>query len=186
MSIRTIVKHLANFALLLAASALSGGAYAQVSLNLSSGWNLLGNSSATPVDVAATFADTTKITTVWKWNKVAGKWAFYAPSMTSSALTTYAQGKGYDVLSSIAPKEGFWVNASTAAALTGPVASGVMLVESDLQQGWNLMGSADNKTPSQLNLSLGSSLNAAGKAIVSTWAWDAPSTKWKFYAPLLV
>jgi hypothetical protein len=170
---------------LLLALTLSSGAYAQVTLNLTTGWNLLGNSSAAPIDVAATFANTNNITTVWTWNKALTKWAFYAPSMTPSALATYAQGKGYDVLTSIASKEGFWVNASTAVALTGPAASGVTLVASDLQPSWNLVGSADNKTPSQLNQALGSSLNAAGKVIVTAWAWDAPSANWKFFAPAL-
>lgn len=181
----TIHIHLVKLALLLAALTFNSGAYAQVAFNLSTGWNLLGNSSALPIDAATTFADASKITTVWKWNKTASKWAFYAPSMLPAALTSYAQSKGYDVLSSIDPKEGFWVNASAAAALTGPAANGVTLVESDLQQGWNLAGSADNKTPSQLNQGLAYSLGAAGKAIVTAWAWDAPSSKWKFYAPAL-
>lgn len=166
----------------------SGGASTPntpVALSLTTGWNLLGNSSAAPIDVTTTFGDATKITTVWKWNKVASKWAFYAPSMTSPALTTYATNKGYDVLVSIGPKEGFWVNASTAVALTGPAASGVMLAESDLQSGWNLVGSADNQTPSQLNQGLNCSLIAAGKSIVTAWAWDAPNKNWKFYAPVL-
>ena len=73
--------------------------------NLVQGWNLLGNSSASSVDVTTTLGDASKIATVWKWNKAASKWAFYAPSMASADLTTYAANKGYDVLSSIASKE---------------------------------------------------------------------------------
>ena len=162
-------------------------AHAQVPFNLTTGWNLLGNSSAAPIDVAVTFGDATKIATVWTWNDAGAKWAFYDPSMTPSDLTTYALSQGFDVLTSIAPKEGFWVNALAAVALSGPVASGLTLVESDLPLGWNLVGSADAKTPSQLNSgSLGSSLNAAGKRIVSAWAWDtSPPPTWKFYAPEL-
>jgi hypothetical protein len=189
MLIKNIVTPLARLALLLAALTLSSGAYAQVALNLSAGWNLLGNNSSTMIEVATTFADPTKITTVWKWNKTASKWAFYAPSMTPSALTTYAQGKGYDVLTAIEQKEGYWVNASTpvAVALIGPVpiGMGMTLFERDLQPGWNLVASDDNKTPSQLNQSLKCSLNAAGKAIVTAWAWDAPNNNWKFFAPAL-
>jgi hypothetical protein len=185
MLIKNVVTQLAKLALLLVALTLSSGAYAQVALNLTTGWNLLGNSSDASIDVAATFGDANKITTVWTWNRAGSKWAFYAPSMTSSALTTYAQGKGYDVLTSIASKEGFWVNAATTAALTGPVANAVTLVASDLQQSWNLVGSADNKTPSQLNLALGTNLKAAGKEILTAWAWDAPNAKWKFFAPSL-
>lgn len=190
MLLKNIVTHLAKFVLLLAASALSGGAYAQVAgLNLSAGWNLLGNNSPTLIPVAMTFGDPTKITTVWKWNKAASKWAFYAPSMTPSALATYAQSKGYDVLFAIEQKEGYWVNASTpvTVALIGPMPNGIgmTLLERDLQPGWNLVASSDNKTPSQLNQSLKCSLNAAGKTIVTTWAWDAPNTQWKFFAPAL-
>ncbi|MDP3651393.1 MAG: LamG domain-containing protein, partial [Rhodoferax sp.] len=153
---------------------------------------LVGNGDSTAIDVAARLNDQAKITTVWKWNKVGNKWAFYAPSMAPDALVAYAQSKGYDVLASIAPKEGFWVNASTAATLTDPLATpptpgapAVTLAASDLNQGWNLMGSADNKSPSQLNTGLSSSLNAAGKSIVTVWAWDAPTSKWKFFAPAL-
>ena len=156
-----------------------------IPFNLVPGWNLKGNSSTVPMDVAATFGDAARITTVWKWNPSASKWAFYTPALSPSALATYAQGKGYDVLTSIAPKEGFWVNASTSVTSAGSVANGALLAESDLQQGWNLVGSADYYSPSQLNHNLSSSLDAAGKAIVSTWAWDAPNSSWKFYAPAL-
>ncbi|MDP1909406.1 MAG: hypothetical protein Q8K85_13990, partial [Hyphomicrobium sp.] len=136
------VTRLAKLALLSAALILSGGAYAQVPLNLIAGWNLLGNSSAAPIDAAA-FADAGKFTSVWKWNAAGTKWAFYAPSMTAPELAAYAAGKGYDVLTSIGPKEGFWVNAAAAAAVTGPAAAAVTLAASDLQQGWNLVSSAE-------------------------------------------
>jgi len=174
-----------TIALLLAALVFSNAAYAQVPFNLIKGWNLLGNSSASAIDVTTAFSDKSKFTTVWTWNKAASKWAFYSPSMTSTELTAYALNKQYDVLTSIAPKEGFWVNAATAATLTGPVANGVTLAESDLQAGWNLLGSADKATPSQLNQGLSASLGAAGKAMTTAWAWDAQGTAWRFYAPSL-
>ena len=166
-------------------------ASAATPINVTAGWNLVANSDSASINVLSRLGDQAKITTVWKWNKTASKWAFYAPSMTPAALATYAQSKNYDVLTSIAPKEGFWINAVTAAALTDPLAPppvpgpALALVESDLQQGWNLVGSADNKNPSQLNTGLRGSLNAAGKAMVTAWAWDAPSAKWKFFAPTL-
>ena len=149
------------------------------------GWNLLGNSSAAPINVATTFGDSSKITTVWKWSKTSSKWAFYTPAMSSADLATYTTSKGYDVLTSIASKEGFWVNAASTAAISGPTAAGVTLTEGDLAKGWNLVGSADSKTPAQLNQSFNNSLSTAGKGIVTTWAWDAPTAKWKFYAPSL-
>jgi len=170
---------------LLLAMASGGTAQAQVALELSAGWNLLGNSSAASIDAATSFAEAANITTVWKWNKTANRWAIYAPSMSSAALASYAQTKGYEVLAAIGPKEGFWVNAASAGTLSGPVAAGVMLAEGDLQLGWNLMGSADGKSASQLNQGLSGGLNAAGKAIVTAWAWDVSKMQWKFFAPAL-
>jgi len=186
MSLQSQLVHaLRNIALLSAALVFGHSAYAQVPFNLSQGWNLLGNSSSAAINVATTFGDKSKFTTVWSWNKAASKWAFYAPSLSSTDLASYAQGKGYDVLTNVAPKEGFWVNAATSATLTGPVANGVMLAESDLIQGWNLVSSADKKSPSQLNQGLSASLSAAGKAITTAWAWNAQGAAWRFYAPSL-
>lgn len=158
---------------------------AALSLKLTSGWNLVGNSVDAALDVAATFGDAAKITTVWKWNRAAGRWAFYAPSMTPSALAAYAQGKGYDLLGSIEPKEGFWVNAVATVAVTGPEAKGVSLLASDLLFGWNLVASDDHKTPAQLRQALSDSLNAEGKEMVTAWAWDAAKSSWKFFAPAM-
>lgn len=185
MPIRSSVAHLSKISLLIAAIALSVAAHAQVTWNLNAGWNLLGNSSAFPIDVAATFGNPEKIKSVWAWHQTTGKWAFYAPSTSRSDLSSYAQSRGYEVLTSIFSKEGFWVNASVSDALTGPAADSVSLTESDLQVGWNLVSSADNKSPSQLNQALGSSLNAAGKSMQSAWAWDKTNSNWKFFSPSL-
>ena len=182
---RHFANRLAKLSLLSAVVLSSGGAYAQVPLNMIAGWNLLGNSSAAPI-AASAFSDAGKFTTVWKWNRATKKWAFYAPSMTApNQLATYAADKGYDVLSSIESKEGFWVNAVAATTMSGPAAGAATLTEADLQQSWNLVSSADGKTLSQLNQALGNSLYKAGKGMVTAWAWDAPNAKWKFYAPAL-
>ncbi|MDD5029249.1 MAG: hypothetical protein PHH58_07090, partial [Rhodoferax sp.] len=163
-------------------------------LNLLANWNLVGNSDTAAIDVATRFADRTKIVTVWKWNKASdsGKWAFYAPSMTTVDLNAYAASKGYDVLTNIGPKEGFWVNAVTATVLTDlqatpptPGSAAASLQEADLAQGWNLVASADNKNPSQLNTGLASNLSAAGKAISTVWSWKADTSRWRFFAPSL-
>ncbi|OIN94033.1 MAG: hypothetical protein AUJ20_02140 [Comamonadaceae bacterium CG1_02_60_18] len=164
-------------------------------LNLLANWNLVGNSDTSAIDVATRFADPTKIVTVWKWNKASasgGKWAFFAPSMSNDQLTAYAASKGYDVLASIAPKEGFWVNAVAATTLTDlqaapptPGSVAANLQESDLAQGWNLVASADNKNPSQLNTGLAPSLSTAGKSISTIWSWKADTSQWRFFAPSL-
>lgn len=179
---------------LLVAIAVSLTANAQAFFNLGAGWRLLGNAESSSLDVATTFGGTGKINTVWKWSSANKRWALYMPSLTSTELTTYAQAKGYDVLTSIAPKEGFWVNAATEGTFTGPISTppspgspvvATTLLASDLLLGWNLVASTDVMMPSQLNASLNPSLTAQGKSIVSIWAFDAVSKKWRFYAPSL-
>lgn len=79
-------------------------------MHLTSGWNMRGVSSSTPVKVAETFSDATKVATVWKWVESSAKWAFYSPLLPDGGAE-YAVSKGYDFLTSIATGEGFWVNA---------------------------------------------------------------------------
>ncbi|OIP18475.1 MAG: hypothetical protein AUK51_04375 [Comamonadaceae bacterium CG2_30_59_20] len=164
------------------------GAFTPISL--SAGWNLVGNSDPVAIDVATKLSGA-QITTVWKWNKSASRWAFYTPAMSAAELATYAASKQYDVLSTIDSKEGFWVNATAAVVISDPLApppavgTGVTLTASDLAPNWNLMASADKKTPSELNAGLVSSLTAASKSISTLWAWDAASSSWRFYAPSL-
>lgn len=102
------------------------------------GWNLEGNDNGAAVDPNAVFGNATttttispSITTVWVWNKNALQWNFFAPSMTPSALSTYAVSMGYGVLTTIPQGQGFWVNANNAvsfnltASISGsPVTSG--------------------------------------------------------------
>lgn len=155
-------------------------------VSLVSGWNLLGNGSTSAINVASVFGDASKYTTVWKWNASAGTWSFYTPSLSATDLATYAQSKGYSVLTTIHSKEGFWVNAKSAT--TAPISndnSAAVLLQSDMTVGWNLLASSDGQTPSQLNLSLKSSLSSNGKSITTIWAWDASTSTWKFYAPSL-
>ena len=185
MLTRFVCHLLSRMTLLITASVLCISAHAQLTLNLTTGWNLMGNSSAAPLDVTPTFGDPTKINSVWTWNKTASKWAFYAPSMSAADLATYAQGKGYDLLISIPSKEGFWVNASTPGSLPLATSSIAKLAESDLQVGWNLVSSADYRTPAWINLMLNTDMGVGGKHIVSIWTWNARTGKWKFYAPSL-
>lgn len=86
-------------------------------VSLSQGWNLIGNPLERALTVADIFEGNSSVVTVWKWNASQSAWAFYTPSMTASALQTYASGKGYSVLDQISPTEGFWVNASAATSV---------------------------------------------------------------------
>ena len=155
--------------------------------SLTSGWNLIGNGTDQAISASAIFGDNTKYVSVWKWNSTSGTWAFYAPSLSESALKTYAASKGYEVLSTINSKEGFWVNANVATVVssTGISQNGSYLSASDLKNGWNLVASADAKTPADLNTSLSTSLTAANLSMTSAWAWDPSTSSWKFYAPSL-
>jgi hypothetical protein len=160
------------------------------------GWNLVGNGYATTVDVTQAFGDKSLVTTVWKWLADKSAWAFYAPSLSSDALNTYATSKGYQVLSTINAGEGFWVNAATAWTLSPNVANVGTVSSTDftatgskaLHQGWSLIATGDNPTPAAFNLSLSLTPPTAGTVptnVISLWAWDATLTSWQFYAPSL-
>ena len=161
--------------------AASAAQTAALALSFAVGWNLAGNGAATPLDAAAAFGDTSKVSTVWKWNATSAKWAFYAPSPVGSALTDYAASKGYEVLTSIAGGEGVWVNAR--AAFTAQLPAGAAIQSAAFQAmapGWNLIAVGDGKTFSQFN-----SLAGAAAPLATLWAWDAALANWYFYAPSL-
>ncbi len=88
--------------------------------SFTSGWNLAGNGIGTTTNVIATFGDAAKVVSVWTWVASSAKWAFYAPSLAGQALTDYATGHGYNVLSTINGGEGFWVNAKQPFSVTVP------------------------------------------------------------------
>ena len=164
------------------------------SVTLAAGWNLIGNGNNAALDVAATFGGSANVTTVWKWVAITSHWAFYAPSLAGQALSDYATGKGYDVLSTIAGGEGFWVNAKQSFSVQLPAGTTVLAADFQpagskaLVQGWNLIASGDSKAPSDFNSALGASPPAPGVIplnLTTLWAWDANLTNWYFYAPSL-
>lgn len=152
-------------------------------LNLSAGWNLVGNNSSGSINVASTFADPAKVTTVWKWNKQTAKWGFYSPTMNSTALATYVNDRGYELLTEISAKEGYWINGSSGTVTT-PEGTNTT-TGSDLSYGWNLVVGTAGNAPGQLADTLNGGLNAAGQQVSTIWAWDNASAKWKFYSPVL-
>ena len=157
-------------------------------MNFLSGWNLAGNGSSGAIDVATVFGDKAKVNSVWKWVGATSKWAFYAPSQIDGGAS-YANGKGYDFLTSVAGGEGFWVNAG--AAFTAPLPTGTAVSSGSFQSmpsGWNLIAIGDGKTPSGFNTSLSTSPPSPGVTplnLTSLWAWDATKSNWYFYAPSL-
>ena len=163
-------------------------------ISIVAGWNLIGNSYNTPIDVTSLLSDTSKITAVWKWLADKARWAFYAPTLSSQALSDYVSTNGYDALSTIVGGEGFWVNAKQSFDLQMP--NGVQILATDFQSGgaqqlksgWSLIAMGDSKSPSNFNSSLSLTPLSSGTTIsniTSLWAWQADGSKWYFYAPSL-
>jgi hypothetical protein len=153
----------------------------QDEITASPGWNLVGNSVSSPMTVAASFGDTNKVSSVWKWvasGTTVGinypNWAFYTPSQTDGGQA-YANSKGYDFLSTINAGEGFWINARTSFNIALPTVSAVPTTAfQNISSGWHLIATGDTKTPSALNTQA---------AVTTLWAWDNAQSKWYFYAP---
>lgn len=138
----------------------------QVTLSVKSGWSLLSSTIAFQVD--AVFSDAQQISSVWKWEN--GSWAVYLPGETNQG--SYAQGKGFAVLSAINPGEGFWVNSvsSTSVLIPGTPVYGQLT----FTQGWNLVGLKSDKAMSVTDL-------VAGQGITSLWAWQGGT--WAVFLP---
>ncbi len=154
------------------------------------GWNFLGNSTDTPLDVATTFSDTSKVTSVWKWNPTTRNWSFYSPSLAAQALTDYTVSKGYEVLKAINSGEGFWVNAKTPFAFAFPAGQllSTAMVPTTLSPGWNMVAIGQNMAPNEFNSAMVQNPPTPGVAPTSLdalWAWDNEESNWYFYAPSL-
>jgi alpha-tubulin suppressor-like RCC1 family protein len=165
------------------------GAPVEVRISVSPGWNLLGNPVKKTLVVAEKFGDSSKVTSVWKWDADASKWQFYTPQLDSSALQSYAASQGYGVLSEIEGGDGYWVDAKSPAELgtfSGPPIS--PLRPNSLASGWNLMATSGTITPQNFNLSLSTTPPTTGQVpinLASLWAWDPAQSRWYFYAPSL-
>lgn len=149
----------------------------------------MGNGSNGTLDVASTFGDDSRMFIAWKWLASSVKWAFHAPSLAGQALTDYATGKGYAVLTSVNGGEGFWVNAQTNFDATVPSGTAIKTaLFAAMPSGWSLIAAGDNQTPGGFNKAFSATTPAAGVIaanITTLWAWDAPQSKWYFYAPSL-
>ena len=158
-------------------------------LSLAKGWNLMGNSLTTALDVRPTFAAQTNINSIWKWNSATGSWAMYSPALDANGtLAGILSGNGYAALTSIAPGEGYWVNAAEAVTLGYQSGAGYSLANANLRPGWNLVATGDNLSPSDFNKALGATATPTGFVPInlsSLWAWNSAQANWYFYAPSL-
>ncbi len=163
------------------------------SVPILSGWNLVGNSFANSVAISTMFTNPSQVISVWKWDSKTLGWAFYAPSYTLAELASYAANQGYEVLSTINPGDGFWINAAAPFALQIPGGTPVLSTSYlstgslPLNSGWSLISIGETKTPSAFNLALSLTPPSSGTIpinVTSIWAWDATYAKWFFYSPL--
>lgn len=137
------------------------------SLDFVSGWNLA--SSPVPVNTAEIFANQDSFISIWVWRSE--NWEVYLPGEADHGL--YAAQKGFGLLTTINPGEGFWVKATSASSITTPGTP----VYGDLSfsNGWNLVGLKDNKSITVADF-------LAGKSeIISLWKWQ--NGKWAVYLP---
>jgi alpha-tubulin suppressor-like RCC1 family protein len=157
-----------------------------VGINVTSGWNLLGNPVKQSIAVPDTFGDASNVTSVWKWDAAAANWQFYAPGLSAADLQAYATSQGYAVLTEINGGDGYWVNAKTQANLGSVAGESINLRESSLSSGWNLVSTASLVTPQYFNLTLSTTPPTLGQVpinLTSLWAWDSVKSNWFFYAP---
>jgi uncharacterized repeat protein (TIGR02543 family) len=169
------------------------------SVNIATGWNLLGNSINAPLVVASVFADSSKVITVWKWIPTTNKWAFYSPLFVDAqALAAYADGKGYELLSSIEGGEGFWVNSKDTFTIQLPLGNAILSANfadqqpplvNKLPQGWSLISVGDSPSPREFVNAIATAQpdfpNVAATGLVSLWTWNSMSWQWYFYSPSL-
>jgi hypothetical protein len=167
---------------------------AGTTVNLTSGWNLVGNSVNTPLAVSTVFGNATNVSTVWKWVPATGTWAFYSPTLGDGGRA-YAASKGYDFLTTINAGEGFWVNASTNFTAQFPTGTSITTsyfkpqtdtTQNKLLTGWNLIATGDSVTPSLFNRGLSLTTPGSGVTplnITTLWAWDSTLSNWYFYSP---
>ena len=164
------------------------GSTISVGLNVTPGWNLLGNPINQSIAVASKFGDANKVSSVWKWDTVKANWQFYTPGLDATSLQSYVTSQGYGVLVEISPGDGYWVQAKVQADLGSMCGSSINLRQSSLSSGWNLVSTASPISAREFNLTLSTTPPTAGQVpinMTSLWAWDANQANWYFYAPSL-
>lgn len=173
---------------------LDASSFPSVAHTLAPGWTLAGNSIGAPVSAVSLFGNllqpvpgvTDKVVSVWKWDAVNSRWAFFTPAMTPAQLVAFAASKTYSVLQVIQPGEGYWVNVAQPIALPARSAGPISLAASSIVNGWNLLSTSQAISPPDLNRLLSGDLPpAVPQNFISLWSWDADTGKWLYYAPAL-
>ncbi len=79
--------------------------------------------------------------------------------------------------------EGFWVNTKAPLTLGTQSGQSFILSGASLVDGWNLVATDGDMTPTVLNAKLKAGVIPIN--LTTLWAWDNPLSRWYFYAPRL-
>ncbi len=131
-----------------------------LTFKVTQGWNLLGERM--PIACATEFSDGTKITSLWKWAN--NTWTVRLPGDTDQGAG-YALGKGFSLLSKIAPGEGFWVNSLQPLAVT-PMGTPAADTPLTLAPGWNLVSLQGAAAQEVATL-----VDGKAASVISLWKW---------------
>ncbi len=139
-------------------------------ISLLVGWNLMG--TRTQIPVGTTFSSSASFTSVWKWNN--NHWAVRLPDQGGGGAA-YAAGKGFTLLDTIEPGEGFWVNSLQVGdiPLSGPPVADAPL---ELIAGWNLVSLKTGAAQE-----IGALVGAKAASVISVWKWG--NGKWAVRLP---
>ena len=140
-----------------------------VTLDVVSSWNLLGYSDVTSVVVSDTFGNSGYVATVWKWNPITARWAFYSPALPDGGQA-YAATKGYEFLTTIKTGNGFWVNAKAPFSITLPAAVVVLANAAPVAK-----AGVDQNVTSGSVVTLDGSASADANGDALTYAWTLTS-----------
>jgi hypothetical protein len=155
------------------------------------GWNLLGNSTDTNINMANLFNDKAKVVSVWKWIVASKQWAFYSPALSAQQLADYTSINKLAILDTVRAGEGFWVKALAEFNVILPKGNPVTTasIAGKLPSGWNLISVSDNLTPRSFNNALSGSPpplgSVASLTLTSLWGWNPAMSMWYFYEPQL-
>lgn len=172
-------------------------------IDAANGWTMLGNPTNREMSVAELFGALGKsvvdsdgnsipgaFTSIWKWFN--GGWEFYSPLLSAEGNDVHAASHGMNVLKTIKPGDGFWVNAVGSHRFPEIITEENAGFYADFQMrlnGWQQIGPPHEANGRELNQQLSSTLAANGAApttdITTLWGWDSYGKKWTFYAPSL-
>lgn len=109
------VKFLISFILVLESFVSSATSADGCVIDVAPGWNLVGSSKVKPLaEIVGT--STSKIISIWKWDKAQEKWSFFTPLLVDFGRAR-ATEKGYSYFGMTLPGDGLWFNVETGGQI---------------------------------------------------------------------